>query len=195
MLSGLSLLFAAVVTIRCPSLPVQFEHNQGYQNTPPCLSLKEGRYPQRQDDDRSRASHRQSSYRVHTHSLPPCSIHQSRANKKSSSSHAPPAVAPPKHKIDARFVLLAILEPRERRPLPADVQTRRRHAQIHHYELLLRRVSWRQREAPRKVFRHGRRALRARQHGIRALIIASRLAALRGVSGHPSYHACVVHTC
>ena len=60
----------------------------------------------------------------------------------------------------------------------------RRHAHIDHHELLVTRATQRKREAARKVVRHRRRELRARQHGIRALIVA-----FRGAVSHISKQA------
>jgi hypothetical protein len=75
---------------------------------------------------------------------------------------------------------LRLSKPRKRRPLPTNMQTRSRDAHIPHDELRLRRVTTRrQREAPREFFRYRRWFLRARQDGIRALVVSFRRAVTR----------------
>jgi hypothetical protein len=119
----------------CVPLPEQFEHTKqpGYQNIP-ALPITQRRAT-------SATTRRWSlviipssvelpcTYTFFASLFPPTTPSISpQARSKHKVQHVPPAIAPPKHKINARFVLLSILEPRERRPLPTNVQARRRHS-------------------------------------------------------------------
>lgn len=95
--------------------------------------------------------------------------------------HVPPAVAAPKYKINARLIVLAVVESGKRRPLSANARTWRDGSQIAHHECVLslqgrtRRVlTGRKREAPSELVRDRGRGYDACEHGIGAAVGSAR---------------------
>lgn len=115
--------------------------------------------------------------------------HSSRHEEKRKAGHAPSdSVTAPKHKIDARLFMLAMLEPRKRRPLPANGRTWRGISHVAHHEWFLllvllfggrtrtRRmvVVGMEREAPRERVRDRGRWQGAREYSISAAVRSAR---------------------